>query len=210
MNKKKYLWITAGCVMLLLICGMITLFSLSWGFAREIPEAEKALRMQVVETAESWLGCRESDGTHKSIIDLYNSHSPLARGYAVTYEDAWCAAFDSAVAIQCGLTEIIPTECGCTPQIELFQQLGCWEEDDGYRPLPGDYIFYHWDCLCFGDCTARADHVGIVVGTFGPFIRVIEGNKDNMVAYRTVLRNAPGIRGYGLPAYGQASGAMDA
>ena len=41
-----------------------------------------------------------------SIIDLYNSHKPLARGYPVKYTDAWCSTFASAVAIQAGLTSI--------------------------------------------------------------------------------------------------------
>ena len=67
---------------------------------------ELELRNHVVATAEKWLGCKESDGTHKPIIDLYNSHKPLARGYAVTYTDAWCATYVSAVAIACGLTDI--------------------------------------------------------------------------------------------------------
>lgn len=56
---------------------------------------------------------KESDDNHKEIIDMYNSHKPLARGYAVTYTDAWCATFVSAVAIKCSLTDILPIECGC-------------------------------------------------------------------------------------------------
>ena len=125
----------------------------------------------------------------------------MARGYTVTYEDAWCATFDSAVAIQCGLVDIIPTECGCTPQIELFQQMDRWVEDDAYVPLPGDLIYYHWNCEETEDCQKRSDHVGIVVGTKGPFIKVIEGNKDNDVSYRYTMVDAPGIRGYGIPDY---------
>ena len=60
--------------------------------------------------AREWIGRNEADGTHKGIIDVYNGHTPLARGYRVKYTDAWCATFVSAVAIKCGLTEIIPTE----------------------------------------------------------------------------------------------------
>ena len=44
-----------------------------WGFYRKVSEGEAALRMQVVQTAESYLGCRESDGSHEAIIDLYYS-----------------------------------------------------------------------------------------------------------------------------------------
>ena len=39
----------------------------------------------------SYLGCKEANGSHRKIIDLYNSHKPLARGYAVKYTDAWCS-----------------------------------------------------------------------------------------------------------------------
>ena len=33
---------------------------------------EKELRQKVVATAESYVGCKEADGSHRKIIDLYN------------------------------------------------------------------------------------------------------------------------------------------
>lgn len=174
----------------------------NWGFARDVEEAEKNLRLQTVNTAEGWLGCKENDSSHQAIVDLYNSHTPLAQNYLVTYEDNWCATFVSAVAIELELTDIVPTECGCQRQIGLWDGMGRWEENDNYMPLPGDYIYYAWDeGFDLGDCTGWSDHVGIVVGTTGPFIRVIEGNKDDAVSYRTILRGDYRIRGYGLPDY---------
>ena len=199
-KRKNRKWILP-CVLILMALGTIVFYKNAWGFARQVSDSEKIIRLEVVQTAEGWLGANEKDGSHREIIDLYNAHTPLARGYAVTYEDAWCAAFDSVVAIQCGLTDIIPTECGCTPQIELFREMGAWEEADDYVPLPGDLIYYHWNCLELEDCKKRADHVGIVVGTLGPFIKVIEGNKDDDVSYRITTVDAPGIRGYGVPDY---------
>ena len=62
---------------------------------------EQQVRELVVSTARAWLGKIERDGSHREIIDLYNAHKPLARGYAVKYTDAWCATFVSAVAIKC-------------------------------------------------------------------------------------------------------------
>ena len=176
-----------------------------WGFAREVSGEEAALRLAVVEAAEGWLGTVESSEEHQRILDIYNGHSPLAQGYEVQAADNWCATFGSAIAIQCGLTDVVPTECGCQRQIGLFSGVDRWEEDDNYVPLPGDYIFYAWDELPFGDCTGWADHVGIVVGTSGPFIKVIEGNKDDMVTYRIILIGDPRIRGYGLPDYAAVS-----
>ena len=200
MKKKRFF--PLYCLLALLLGGVLAIYRMPWGFARQVSAGEEALRLEVVQTAESWLGANEKDGTHREIIDIYNAHTPLARGYKVTYEEAWCAAFESVVAIRCGLTDIIPVECGCDPQIALFQELDCWEEADDYVPLPGDYIFYHWDCLELEDCMASTDHVGIVVGTAGRFIKVIEGNKDDDVSYRITMVNAPGIRGYGVPNYG--------
>lgn len=172
----------------------------TYGFAREIPQAEQTLRMQVVQTAEKWLGCNEADESFKPIIDLYNSHKPLAVGYVMQYSDQWCAAFESAVAIECELTGIIPTECGCQRQIALFEALGRWEEDDAYVPLPGDLIFYATKNTAENN-TAWANHVGIVVGTYGNKIKVIEGNYNESVAYHVVSVDDITIRGYGLPDY---------
>lgn len=163
---------------------------------------EKELRQNYVNTATSYLGCKESDGSHKKIIDLYNSHKPLARNYAVKYTDAWCATFVSAMAIKCGLTDIIPTECGCGQMIQLFQQRGAWVENDAYTPQIGDIIFYDWDDNGVGDNTGWPDHVGIVASVSGNSMKIIEGNKSDAVGYRTLTVNARYIRGYGAPKYG--------
>lgn len=162
---------------------------------------EKQLRNQVVTTALAWLGCKEADGSHRKIIDVYNAHPPLARGYKVKYTDAWCATYVSAVAIVAGVTDILPTECGCGAMIALFKKLGAWEENDAHTPQPGDVIFYDWDDDGKGDCTGAPEHVGLVVSVRGATLKLIEGNKDNAVAYRTMQVNGKYIRGYGLPDY---------
>lgn len=162
---------------------------------------EKQLRKKLVDTAISYLGCKESNGSHKKIIDLYNKHKPLARGYTVKYTDAWCSTFASAMAIACGLTDIIPTECGCENHIELFKKLGSWQENDAHVPSPGDYVFYDWQDSGKGDNKGRADHVGIVVSVNGSDIVIIEGNFNNSVSYRSLKVNGRYIRGYGVPKY---------
>lgn len=206
MKTKRKIWIIP--VSVLALCLLLTasvfvyLQVCDWGFARRVPLVEQLQRMDMVRTAERWLGTKEGFANHEEIIRIYNSHEPLAQGYAVTVDDNWCAAFASAVAIQECNTDIIPTECGCERQIGLWKKIGRWEENDNHMPLPGDYIYYAWDeRFSFGDCTGWADHVGIVVGTAGPFIKVIEGNRDDMVTYRIILRGNWQIRGYGLPSY---------
>ena len=162
---------------------------------------ESQIRQKVVGAAKAWLGCNEADGSHKQIIDLYNSHKPLARGYALRYTDAWCAGFVSAVAIKLGLTDIMPTEVGVGNMIDLYRRLGRWKEQDSYVPSPGDVIMYAWGDSGAGDCQSGASHVGIVASCDGKTITVIEGNKENAVGYREIAVNGRYIRGFGLPDY---------
>lgn len=198
-NRQRLLRIFSA----VLIAGMVLAHYLldPWGFYWKVSDAEAALRLQAVQTAETDLGRNEADGSHLTIVDIYNAHQPLANGYVVQPTDSWCATFVSSVSIRCGLTDILPTECGCERQIGLFQHLGCWEERDDATPLPGDVIYYDWQDKGFGDCTGWADHVGLVVGVKWPFVKVIEGNKDDQVAYRYILINSRCIRGYGKPDY---------
>lgn len=168
---------------------------------------EQQIRELIVSTARSYLGYNERDGSHRKIIDLYNSHKPLARGYPVKYDDAWCATFVSAVAIKTGLTDIMPTECGCESMIKLYKTHGVsrWEEDEGITPQPGDVIFYDWQDTGAGNNTGAADHVGIVAAVNGNALTIIEGNYSNSVKERTLAINGKYIRGYGLPAYSNKS-----
>lgn len=155
-----------------------------WGISRSIPSGERLLRLRLTETALEYLGCREDDGSYLPILAVYNSQDPLPREYAVTEDDSWCAVFGTVAALRAGLGEIIPAECSCGQQIDRFRELGAWVEADWYLPRPGDYIFYDWDNTSSRDSGGWPDHVGIVVQTFGPVVKVIEGNKDDMVAYR--------------------------
>ena len=207
--KTKKKWLALPLALLGVLAALAAVYFLAprlvpaekFGFAREVSQTEEAARRKLVDTACSWAGVREDDGSHRPIIDLYNTITPLPQDYRVTYDDAWCAAFVSAAALQAGMTDIIPPECSCSRQIRLFQNLGRWEEDDGYHPLPGDIIYYDWDFSLFSDCTGWPEHVGIVVGTYGPFIRVMEGNKNDDASYRTLWLGDWSIRGYGLPDY---------
>ena len=163
----------------------------------------------VVEQAKAWVGCKESNGTHKPIIDLYNSHKPLARGYAVKYTDEWCATYVSAMAVKCGILDIVFPECSCNKMIALFQNAGRWEERDDYRPEPGDLIMYDWEDSGTGDNTGSANHVGIVVSCDGTNVKIIEGNKGQAVAYRTKKVNAQYIRGYCIPDFASKATSND-
>ena len=163
---------------------------------------EKQLREQIISIAKGWYGCSQGDSTHKKILSIYNSHKPLARGYKMTVNDPWCATFVSAVAIEAGLTDIIPTECSCSRQIALLKSLGAFVEADEYKPSVGDIMYYDWDDSGYGENTGDPEHVGIVASISGSKIKVIEGNMGSgVVGYRDMTVNGRYIRGYGVPKY---------
>lgn len=166
---------------------------------------EKELRQQFVAMAESFLGYNEADKSHRKIIDIYNAHKPLARSYKVSYTDAWCATFVSAMAIQCGLTDIMPTECGCGQMVELYKKLGRWQENEAVTPEVGDIIMYDWADTGNGDNTGYPDHVGIVCEIGPNWLKIIEGNLSNSVKYRWMADNGKFIRGYCKPDFASAA-----
>lgn len=159
----------------------------------------------VLNVMRSWLGYSEANGKFKQIIDLYNSHKPLARGYAVKYTDEWCDTCVSAAAIKAGAVDLIGTECGCEEHVKIFKAKGIWIEDGTITPQPGDIILFNWD-----DSTqpndGYSDHIGYVESVSGRTITTIEGNKGQAVARRTLSVGAGNIRGYARPKYGAGSG----
>lgn len=135
----------------------------------------------VLNVMRSWIGYSEANGKFRQIIDLYNSHQPLARGYAVQYTDEWCDTAVSAAAIQAGCVDLIGTECGCEKHIEIFKEKGIWIEDGTIVPLPGDIILYNWDCQVQPN-DGYSDHIGYVESVSGQMITVMEGNYNEEVA----------------------------
>lgn len=162
---------------------------------------EQGLRQKVLDQAKTWNGRAEWNGGHREIIDVYNQISPLPRGYRMTYEDHWCAAFVSAVGHACGLDDILYPECACDPMIAKYKAAGRWVEDDSYRPQKGDVIFYDWQDDGVGDNRGSSDHVGIVWSVYGNDMTIIEGNISDMVSFRDLKVDGLYIRGFGVPDY---------
>lgn len=158
----------------------------------------------VLNVMRSWIGFSEANGKFKQIIDLYNSHKPLARGYAVKYTDEWCDTTVSAAAIKAGAVDLIGTECGCEEHVKIFKNKGIWIEDGTITPQPGDIIVYNWD-----DNTqpndGYSDHIGYVESVSGRTITAIEGNKGEAVGRRTLTVGNGNIRGYARPKYSGSS-----
>ena len=159
-------------------------------------------RSVIVEKAASYLGAKDYSPKHKEILAAYNSQKSLPRGYKMTVNDAWCATFVSAIAIMCGYTAIIPTECSCGYLVEKAKKMGIWQERDDYVPKPGDILLYDWDDGGSGDDTGWPDHTGYVEKVSGNSFTTIEGNAGSgEVKRQTVKINQKNIRGFICPRY---------
>lgn len=166
-------------------------------------------RKEFVAQMQAWVGLKESNGSHKKIIDIYNTIKPLPVGYKLKYTDAWCAGTVSAAAQVLNATDIIPCECSCPRMITLAQKMGIWVEADNYVPLPGDIPMYDWDDSGSGDNRGGADHVGVVEEISGNSFTVIEGNYSNSVKRRTMKVNGKYIRGYIVPKFDAEPAVVD-
>lgn len=158
----------------------------------------------VLNVMRSWLGYSEANGKFKEIIDLYNSHKPLARSYKLKYTDEWCAGTVSAAAIKAGAVDIIGTEVSCEKFIAIFKKKGIWIEDGCVKPQPGDIILFNWDDSTQGN-DGTADHIGFVEQQYGNTIVCIEGNMGCKVGRRTINVGWGYIRGFARPKYATGS-----
>lgn len=166
---------------------------------------EKQLRQLMVDTAESWVGTKQGSADHKTLINTYNTITPLPSGVKMAYSLAWCAATVSAWSQILGLTSYILPECSCNRMIALYKAKKQWVENDAYVPDVGDILFYAWKDSGAGDCQLEADHVGIVKEVKNNIIYVIEGNYSKSVKIRQIKVNGKYIRGFATPDYKTAS-----
>lgn len=156
---------------------------------------------KVVDKMEEWIGKNEYDGSHKEIIDIYNSQRVLPRGYKVKYTDAWCATTVCAAFLDLGYSAIIPIECSCGNMVKIAKTMGIWQENDGYTPSPGDILYYDWADNGIGDNEGWPDHVGVVSYVGSGKMVIIEGNYKNAVNRRQIAINDRYIRGFICPRY---------
>lgn len=161
---------------------------------------------QIIDIMDSWVGLSRAKGTHKPIIDLYNSHKPLARSYAVGYNDSYCDTTVSAAFIKAGAVDLIGgTECGVEEHVKLFKKAGIWIEDGTITPEKGDIVVFNWD-----DATqpndGYSDHIGVVRSVGSKNFETTEGNMSGgIVGHRTVAIGWGYIRGFARPKYAKAN-----
>lgn len=172
----------------------------------EKEETEMGVTAQdVLNVMRSWIGYSEANGRYLEILNIYNSHKPLARGYAIKPSDEWCDATVSAAAIKAGAVDLIGTEVGVEKHVDIFKKKGIWIEDGSIKPQAGDIIVFNWDDSSQPN-DGYSDHIGYVEQVSGNTITCIEGNMSEKVGRRTINVGWGYIRGFARPKY--ASGGV--
>lgn len=158
------------------------------------------LRRKVADIINAWDGATRGSAKHLEILNIYNNHKPLARGYRVQVGDAHCATTTSAAYIKAGIAEYTGTECGVEKFTVVAKNKGIWVENDAHTPKIGDACVYDWDDTGKGDCTGAGDHIGIVTQVGASTFVVTEGNMTGgKVGKRTMAVNGKYIRGFICP-----------
>ena len=161
---------------------------------------ENQLRQKVADIINAWVGATKGSAKHLEILEIYNNHKPLARGYKMQVKDAYCAATASAAYIKAGIAEYTGTECGVEKFTVVAKNKGIWVENDAHTPKIGDACVYDWDDTGKGDCTGAGDHIGIVTQAGTSSFVVTEGNMSGgKVGKRTMAINGKYIRGFICP-----------
>ena len=161
---------------------------------------ENQLRQKVADIINAWVGATKGSAKHLEILEIYNSHKPLARGYKMQVKDAYCAATVSAAYIKAGIAEYTGTECGVETFVQIAKGKGIWVENDAHTPKIGDACVYDWDDTGKGDCTGAGDHIGIVTQAGASSFVATEGNMSGgKVGKRTMAINGKYICGFICP-----------
>lgn len=161
--------------------------------AKKRGEEVIAVKQKVLNNARSYLGTRQGDHRHKTLIDQYNAVKPLPVGYPMKYTDDWCAAFVTVMGDIAGASKYIGRECGVQRFKAIFKQKDIWQ--GLIQPTAGDVVVFDWQK------NGWADHIGFVEKVEGNTITTIEGNTSKQVARRTYPWNDWRIAGYARPQY---------
>lgn len=172
----------------------------------EEPQTVGVTAEDILKIMRGWLGLSRAAGTHKIIIDTFNSYLPHPRGYAVSYTDDYCDTTVSAAFVKAGDVNIIGgIECGVEEHVRKYINEGIWIEDGTITPKPGDIIVYNWNENKQPN-NGFSDHTGIVETVGNGSFTTIEGNMNGGLVGRRTVRVGDGyIRGFARPKYAQKS-----
>ena len=152
---------------------------------------------EYLNVCKKYLGTKEGGSKHKKIVNMFNSSK--LKTFPISYSDAWCAAFISAMAIESGCTDIIPISANCGEMYEKGVVMGIAIPKSKWFTKMGDIIFYD------PNLNGELDHVGVVETMSKDIIHVLEGNKNDSVAYRDIYYKNATITKIIRPRYKTAS-----
>ena len=167
---------------------------------------------RVLDEARKWIGANERNPEYKYIIDTYNKQPDLPRGYPLSYQDSWCAAFVSFIGIRTNTTDILGREVSVNYHIKFFMNKDQWIEDGTITPRPGDLVAFSWKAIRQPN-NDFPNHIGFVESIDNGFFYTIEGNtspvnsaspEDLGIDYVARKRYEIGsrvIRGFARPQY---------
>ena len=133
---------------------------------------------EYLDVCKKYLGTKEGTSKHRKIVDMFNSSK--LKTFPISYDDAWCSAYISAMAIESGCTDIIPISANCNEMYEKGVIMGIAIPKSKWFPKMGDIVFYDWNL------NGELDHVGAVETMSKNIIHVLEGNKNDSVSYRDI------------------------
>lgn len=158
----------------------------------------------LVNKAKEYVGWGEPTGDD-FFINLYNQYT----GAGFPPNVAWCAIYVTVIARLCGVgTDIVPNFADCDAGVRWFKEHGRWENSQSQG---GNYVPKRDDIVFYSSKHTQKDstHVGYAAEVINGTLKVIEGNRDDAVGYRTISLSDPYIIGYGRVADYIGSNAAD-
>lgn len=146
----------------------------------------------LVKRGEQYIGWAEPTGDD-FFINLYNHYT----GAGFPLNVAWCAIYVTVIARLCGVgTDIVPNFADCDAGVRWFKDHGRWENS---KAQGGSYIPKRDDVVFYSNKHTQKDstHVGYAKEVINGTLKVLEGNKNDAVGYRTISLSDPYIIGYG-------------
>ena len=84
------------------------------------------------------------------------------------------------------------------PEIRTILPTGITTDEDTYKPIIGDYVYFRWNSAV---TSINVSHVGIVRNIDGEKLTTFEGNVGGKVVSREYMLNDSRIIGFGHPNY---------
>ncbi len=170
----------------------------------ELENSTTSIRQKLVNYALSQVGIGDKKGDNNVIYNEWYYGKPTkGTGYA------WCAAFVSYCAKECGvLNTYIPRHCYCPEGVNWFKEKGQFYKSQYYG---GSYIPKAGDIVYYTKNGTESNHIGIVIDSpVNGYLQVVEGNVycsngDYKVVKFTANEkrhiSSDYVLGYGVPNY---------